>query len=1245
MTDRSPSSAEVSPTPNQRAVIESDARSLSVDAGAGTGKTTTMIMRLERAIESGAVDPANVLVVTFANEAASNVRSAIADRLNPSTAAAIDVYTYHSLCYRLVSEYAYYLGLSPSFEVVTERGRRRTLTRLLSERDYDFAATDLPGEEAATPGAIVDRIDRFVATMSRENVDPEQLEAALPAERTLHLLEQLLLWLRREADESLSFDNPALRYFSTQEHLEEAREGLIEYGTLLTFCREKIAEAPAPFREEPVVREVDTYLKTLQRCVTRVRERLDLDDPTTKQLPRVLFCNQVWRQATDTIEQTPVGRLEHYVEFLRQARHYTAIYADYRDQLEADGALDFDELVRTATGLVEDESVAEDIIGKWADVYCDEFQDTDRVQWRLIEALTADEDGPSLLAIGDTDQSIYGWRGTDPRGLATLGAEDPNHERIELETNFRSRQEILDVTNECVYSGGESKTLRERNHGGDGDDKTDPPARVLTVESDTISRPTAEQVGVVLAQLLNGTATHVPERAPGDIAVIVRTNAQGDAVAEELAERQIPFERSGRAGGSLSPGMQTVVSALRVLTDDQSDAGGDVHLRRVLLSRYRVPESDLSRLADHDRGLAAGFWKIDAPESPADTTLNPGDGNPSDAVDQRDPVRSVDDPTLLESLDEPKRLVRARRDLGSLAAQIQADPAAAFIERFLDRTKIAWFLTPDERQELERIEHFAESFHGDDVLGSVSPAFVDALERYLEGGSRDRTQGTESADAVDVMTVHQAKGLEFDTVLVPYLSDEEWCVRPDYAASARYRMLTALLQGDVTSPLTADLAGSPVDESWRVLHVALTRAENHLYLFGADHDYGGGDDSLGTELVDKCLPPSIEWSAAGERMDLWSTLRGAVERVRTSYPETVCEVTASIATATPQSTATITYEGIHGQDRLEPGDALAVSHDLGRLLRGGTLLAVSDAAFAVPDQPPTGRHLGAIDPSAARLSASSLETGAMNGPALRHSYSALETHAACPRKHYLEYVVGAIDDPSGVLGAVEGGSKLDSDSDSGPTTHTPDNRLVGTVFHNVAEEAFYREHRTRSAWKRAATRRLLARGRSTLEEPVHACVDRYFEATTADGGEFVHTWTQLAAELPFRLDDVLGLEGSVVGVVDSVRRTPSGDLVLLDYKATAERIPLDRAAQLALYGRAYEEMYSPVDAVGYVYVGPVDGPRVELRTPETIPAWGRIQDRLETLETPTYMETTPGAHCQRCPHRSLGCGPEEFTDP
>ncbi|MDZ7731224.1 MAG: PD-(D/E)XK nuclease family protein [Natrialbaceae archaeon] len=533
----------------------------------------------------------------------------------------------------------------------------------------------------------------------------------------------------------------------------------------------------------------------------------------------------------------------------------------------------------------------------------------------------------------------------------------------------------------------------------------------------------------------------------------------------------------------------------------------------------------------------------------------------------------------------------------------------------------AGFSRPGNARPSIASRQFVEARQSETVLTGLDEPLVDALERALAGG-RSLDRGSRSADRIDVMTVHQAKGLEFDTVLAPFLSDRHWCVDHDHPARSRHELLSATLDPTVDSPLCTDLATESVREEWRVFHVAITRAANHLLLFGAEYAYDP-PEALGVTAVEDCLPDAIEWGAAGARMDLWSTLGTGLERVADSHPQAVADVTDDLAA--PGADREPTIAGPTGT-AMTVDEAIGAVHRLGWLLRNDLLLPAADAASAghevgaVPGQ----RHLEALTDDTVRFPVDSIVAAEQSQATVRHSHSALATHERCPRRHYLDHVVFATADPT------EGGAA--------------DGRVVGSLFHDIAEECFYRGFTAPGEWQAVAQRHLTARDLEAHTDAVLACVDRYFQAEWPALDEPVHAWEALAAELRFTLEAVESVEGPVVGYVDSIRRLPDGRCAVLDYKATADRIDPSEAGQLTLYAEACRRRYDlSVDLVGYVYVGAA-GPGVDLFDPSSVPDWRHLRESLATLESPRFDAYQSGPHCATCPHTSLGCAPDSIVE-
>ncbi len=244
-------------------------------------------------------------------------------------------------------------------------------------------------------------------------------------------------------------------------------------------------------------------------------------------------------------------------------------------------------------------------------------------------------------------------------------------------------------------------------------------------------------------------------------------------------------------------------------------------------------------------------------------------------------------------------------------------PLPGFVRRFRELTRLEWFLTADERADLERLERFVAAYESDAAIRSLSTAFVDGLERTLRGSERERTRGTRSDDRIDVMTVHQAKGLEFDTVLVPYLRRGVVCrerlrrARPVSTArgDARRRRRLAVARRSRGRDRRRGVAGAP-----RRAHPC---RESPVRL-RLPYEYDGGEDELGVSTAQGCLHAEIEWSVAGERMALWSSLSESFERVRESYPDTVADRTDAIARSADSSPGTITYYAGYDDRSVEP---------------------------------------------------------------------------------------------------------------------------------------------------------------------------------------------------------------------------------------------------------------------------------------------------------------------------------------
>lgn len=1188
---------ERTPKGGQEDVLEAENDCISVDAGAGAGKTTTMRWRIEDLLTADDAPPSDrVLVLTFANEAAASIQESITDaeQLAIEEAYNVDVYTYHSFCSRLVSEYAYVLGLDPDFDVITDDQRFRTIQKLIDDHDYQYISRRQDDAAAVEKEAI-----DYIREMRQEAITPAMVDEFLPLESTVADLKRLVIDLEQSAAELFDPDN-----FTSDDF--EAGEARI--AASLDEYRETLArwQRVASHRSDDTWSTVESYLDFLELWADMV-ETLVAEDPVMAYnfLPQGLFqagTNAYTYWWTD-LKQSPFGHLRSYIEVLEELHGLQEIYQDYVAELESRGALDFDELINTANTLINDSQVSDEIRSRWDYVFCDEFQDTDDIQMEVVTGLCLGD--AQLLAIGDVDQAIYGWRGANPEGLNELEDEFTDHDRIDIKRNFRSEQEILEFANQC--GAYDSKHLVSDDCDAETADcdpyvdrDEDDEARLGMVSGDWTELTTAQEVATTISQLLEDGFNDVGERSLGDIAVIVRKNRQARDVAASLQNRQIPYQIDGTSETELQPGIQTILSYFRVLVDQEAD----MHLRRVLMLVYRVSEADLNTLET----------------APVDTLY--------EAVMNYRDIGNI-------SLNDPDRVERARTDFYELLGLKDSHSLPYFYNAFLDKTCIEWYLKEEDRAQLDRIKKFLQAYESDNVLRRFSEEFVDSLARSLKGSDDDVGVGigSQSEDKVNIMTVHQAKGLQFDTVLFPYLEDDEWVstYSPSWASTEdaawsahRYQsVIRAIKDDEFTHSLAESAYQEEQAEDWRTFHVGVTRAESLLVVFSQSpeetRDFrkpcsylrqqcirASGPANSPEQLIEEAFPDvNTPWSPEQPQMDLWTSVRNTFKTVEDMYPETVVNLSDEVAQAADVTPGTITYYNEY-EDELNLEQAIDEIHGLGQDI--------------------FEEDLSEQDPTADDIYHSSLSFEDGAELPVQHSHTSLETYSDCPRRHLLDHVLYGFDDPMPADAAVG-------------RSDEPSWRKVGDVFHAVAEEAFYRNDMEEDEWLAICDRIVRARDLESVRDEVEACIHRVFATDLLD-------WDPVAAELPFEVTGVSGVDGPVVGYMDSVRQVPDKGLAVLDYKTTFEKRDIESSSQLLLYLRACEEIFDePVEWAGYVYVGEAGGADGEIdliHRDELEGGWSSVVDLLQAADYPSW-EAEPGSHCRHCPHRSLGCAPEEYA--
>ncbi len=435
------------------------------------------------------------------------------------------------------------------------------------------------------------------------------------------------------------------------------------------------------------------------------------------------------------------------------------VMTEYEKRMKTLNALDFDDLLlKTLILLADHPPVLEVYRRRFRYVMVDEYQDTNRTQYELLRLLTAES--RNLCVVGDDDQSIYGWRGADIRNILEFENDFPDAAVIKLEQNYRSTGNILDAANQVIAHNEDrkDKTLWTEHDAGDR----------ITVYCAQDEREEAAWIVRKIRELKNMGSTL------GEMAVLYRTNAQSRIPEEVLMQAGIPYRVFGGQKFYERKEIKDILAYLRVI----ANPADDISLSRII----NVPKRSIG-----------------------DTTINILTG---EAARQGIPLFAV---LAVPPEELGNRAKKSVTDFFQMMTMLSAMKETMELEEFVDTLIRTSGLEEQYRKEdteesmnrIENIQEFRGSVHEFAVLGD-NPT----LEGYLENVSlvTDLDRAEDRTGYVTMMTLHSAKGLEFDNVFIPGMEEGIF-------PSARS------LEED-----------NRLEEERRLMYVGITRARKRLYL-------------------------------------------------------------------------------------------------------------------------------------------------------------------------------------------------------------------------------------------------------------------------------------------------------------------------------------------------------------------------------------------------------------------------------
>ncbi len=741
-----------------------------VVAGPGSGKTTVLVEYFGRLVASG-VDPLRILAITFTEKAAANMRARLAKEFEGDVElrALLErawVFTIHGFCARLLREQAVWAAVDPEFTIADERDALR-----MQKESLDAAMDEIFAQDAEAVRALIHGLSSpdfeedirsaydAIRSSGVEISELGLLTGPITGAATGSQIEATLNCLR---DAPLTAWN-----FQQKQHLAEAQESAA-----------RILSAASP-RE--ALLELQSFPLKLPKC-KRNTQAYEL----AKQLRDLV---QEFKYTLITRHYAPQRAL--LIDIIRR---FDRIYRQRKRQA---GALDFADLEESAVRLLETHpEVQARLRSQFDHVLMDEFQDTNPQQAKLVRLIRP---ANRFYAVGDINQSIYGFRHAEPGGFAEYRAdvETGGGHLVELVDNFRSRAEILSAV----------QTITRGCHGVEPRNLV--PGRIFTDQPpfavELIAVP-VEPVDAALRIEAQCVARRIAELATGecefkDIAVLVRNTEVLNDFAAAFDEAGIPYLVNRGRGFYDAREVNDLVHLLRVIANPLDEISLAVVLRSPLVA---VSDEALLRLRMLSGNIGGSLWHV-TPETAGDF----GEDYPRLAR-FRDRLQTWRarreyisfDRLLLEAMDEcgyrPETGSRGAANIDKLLAHARGASASMTLDRFVE--------------ELDQIR-------------KSNPREPDAPPE-------------DSANAVKVMTVHAAKGLEFPVVFVAAMH-KGIDADPGVVAFSPRIGLGARWRNPVVREDKNDLFQHAIrqerkvresDESDRLLYVAMTRAEKRLVL-------------------------------------------------------------------------------------------------------------------------------------------------------------------------------------------------------------------------------------------------------------------------------------------------------------------------------------------------------------------------------------------------------------------------------
>jgi len=730
--------------PEQKEAVDTIEGPVMLIAGAGTGKTQTIALRVANILNKTQTPPLAILCLTFTESASANMRQRLLDIIGP-LANQVKIHTFHSFCNDIIKNNLDQFIFAKDMEALEEIEKIKIIQQLIESLPNNSVLRPW-GDHFFYQRSIISNIQ----TLKRENISPQKLKKLIQNQQDFLKKSSLQYEKLKSLRASKTLESELFEVLGSllKIDLSKSLKFLFSYHSQL-YKNNFYISGPA---KNPAVNFKNALIKIFDNLKKQIPKQLDLQ----------------------------------------------IIYKKYQQALKQTGYYDFDDMILFVLDkFKKDKNFLLSIQEQYQYILVDEYQDTNSSQSQILEHLSSYFDNPNLFVVGDDDQSIFRFQGACLENLLNFYNEhQPNLKLIILKNNYRSHQLILDSSNSVISNNQNRITnfIKDTDKSLISKKDYDPdPVNLFSADSNL------EENYFIVSKIQKLIESKVD---PSQIAILYRNNADSKNLSELLNQVKIPHTISSNTNLLDSQEIVWILNLLQYISNPTDDT---------LL--FHILNFDFLKINAFDLIKIFRF-------SYSQKILL------LDLISNSKQLKKIT-PTLKK--DTFKKLIKFSRKFAKsqkLSHNINLD--RFFIKILNDFSLLKYFFSQDNRfQLLQNINILYNQIKSDinkNPCLSLS-SFLQKIEIYQENNiniSSGVEENSSENNSVRLMTVHKAKGLEFEHVFLYKCRDNKW-------GNARNPNFLPLPLGVLKNEL-GTVATSENEDERRLFYVALTRAKKQIYI-------------------------------------------------------------------------------------------------------------------------------------------------------------------------------------------------------------------------------------------------------------------------------------------------------------------------------------------------------------------------------------------------------------------------------